>query len=390
MCGVFMEGLGDLGGAVRRRRQVLGFSQAALADRVGLSQQAITQIEAGGGVRPAHFVSICDALDTRAHDLLLDAMEDPYWPELDPLLVDRVMGINQPTGCDAFARSMRRLIYAEERRRRGFPREAEAEADAVIARLRPLIKQNPHDVELAALLLEAHDLRLAAGVHACDPESGRALKAICRDMIRLARERLPHACEAEARAILRLADICRVVSGPDIATGLDASERCAALARDPILAIEGLRARAGMALLAGNLATTRQALNAMRVKIEKHGVNKIKVATFYQSIAWTLATMSFDEKRAGLGVIAESERIYNDVRARGYEEPEVEAMILRSKALIAATPGPGSDLDLARVTAESGRGVAEAAGRTRLVRHCELVLTAADARQPLQGVRSLT
>src|SRR4051812_38468818 len=61
----------DLGARVARARERLGLSQAELAERVDLSQSAISRIESGGrGVDSLELAAIADALDASVLDLL--------------------------------------------------------------------------------------------------------------------------------------------------------------------------------------------------------------------------------------------------------------------------------------------------------------------------------
>lgn len=74
-----------LGHAIRSRRRVLGVSQAALADVLGISFQQVQKYERGvDRVSFSRLVAIAQALDCRVADLVgdLDALDGPA-PPLD-------------------------------------------------------------------------------------------------------------------------------------------------------------------------------------------------------------------------------------------------------------------------------------------------------------------
>jgi Zn-dependent peptidase ImmA (M78 family)/DNA-binding XRE family transcriptional regulator len=95
----------DLGARIARARERLGLSQAELAERVELSQSAISRIETGGrGVDSLELAAIADALDASVLDLLeaeplaeelrvAARLEDVSEPALADRAVNRVMDV---------------------------------------------------------------------------------------------------------------------------------------------------------------------------------------------------------------------------------------------------------------------------------------------------------
>lgn len=64
----------SLGGAVRRRRDAMGMTQAALAGRIGLGRTSVTNIENGSQKIMLHqLLDLARALHTAPEDLLAEA-----------------------------------------------------------------------------------------------------------------------------------------------------------------------------------------------------------------------------------------------------------------------------------------------------------------------------
>jgi transcriptional regulator with XRE-family HTH domain len=60
-----------IGAAIRKRRETIGMTQAALAEKAGLSRTSVTNVERGGQALLVHqLLLIADALHVRAIDLL--------------------------------------------------------------------------------------------------------------------------------------------------------------------------------------------------------------------------------------------------------------------------------------------------------------------------------
>jgi transcriptional regulator with XRE-family HTH domain len=76
-----------IGGAIRRRRELIGMTQATLAQKVGLSRPSITNIERGGQALFVHqILDLSRALGVGV-TALLPAFE-PVEPEPTPGLID--------------------------------------------------------------------------------------------------------------------------------------------------------------------------------------------------------------------------------------------------------------------------------------------------------------
>jgi len=387
---------GTIPQALRAARQRKRLSQATVASRSGQSQQAVSDIEGEKyAPTPLALHSMCRALDIDVYELLRETnarWSDAEQEALDALVQSDLERELAWSSGSELQTTLRQLQYAEDRRRRGHPDEAGAEAKEVITRLTPMLQASAANKNVVAtLLVAAYDTKLAAGVHACRADSGAQLRRESLDMRRLATELLPEDNEWLARADLRVADVCRAVYGKDLSMGRDAAEQCARCARSDDLRIEGQRAVAGCELRLGNIGLVTAALSRMGKLLDKADVSRLKASIFHQSIAWTLAAASGREKRAALGELAEAEHAYLAATAAGAKDVETWPMILRSGAFIAATLGPGFDLDVARSKALEGKRLAPVSGRERLVRHCDMVLQATDGGRPLaaEALRTL-
>ncbi len=102
-----------MGAAIRKRREVVGMTQAQLADRVDLLRTSIVNVEAGRQRVPLHTLySICAVLEVEAEDILprmrhVLAEEQPA-PQVD--------GFNKPIpkSAAAFVKAQLKDAQAQE------------------------------------------------------------------------------------------------------------------------------------------------------------------------------------------------------------------------------------------------------------------------------------
>lgn len=370
----------SLGQVLRQRRQERGLSQAALARRVGLTQQAIAYLEQAPPAsrpHPAHLYMICDALDVSLHDMLRDSAVTTCDAEFDAFLRRRIEVAIYPSREGAAGQAIAQLSYAEQRRKRGYPHDAEQEARAVIERLTPLLDGQPEDTELALLLFEAHDLAIAAALelHRADV-IGVAMRD-CARMRFLAEGPLQGDPEATARVLVRLADVYMLSGLPDrLRQGWAVVNHYLTLVHEPALVLNGLRLKAALARRLGYGKEMVAIVAQIDRVVERHLIDWMIVSFVYQGLGLNLAFLSSAAKREAVRAMGMAEAAFAHARARGGHDTHVEALLLRSRAVIAATPGPGSDFVTARSCAEQGRTLAAQSQRARTLRHCEAVLQA--------------
>ncbi|HZO26879.1 MAG TPA: helix-turn-helix transcriptional regulator [Chloroflexota bacterium] len=377
-----------LGVVIRRLRERRGLSQAALARCVGVDQQAISQIEAappGSQPRLAHLCLIADTLDVSPYELLASS-RDSVEPaqranlllRLGDFLAIRVEHQLATGHGGIVGRARRRLIYAEERRRRGFPCEAAEEACDVASVLRPHLQTVGDDVEVAATLFSAHDLFIRSSMEIHTRQALSDVRAACSHMDALIAETsLGQQRDAQAKALLRRADLCMLSGDRQLHTGWEAVERGLSLAAMPSLRLDLLRVKAGLAKRLGLMKDVTSAARMIDRAVDGGDVDAATVSFVYQGLSGNLAAISRHGRRDGMRKVKEARLAYDESVKNGTGDSHIESLILRSEAMLAATTGYGSDLELAASAAQRGLELAQAANRTRTLRHCQIVLDAA-------------
>lgn len=66
----------NVGATIRRLREERGLDQAGLADRAGVSQQAISKIERGASAEPKSLPRLCKVLGVTVEQVLTEAGDD--------------------------------------------------------------------------------------------------------------------------------------------------------------------------------------------------------------------------------------------------------------------------------------------------------------------------
>ena len=371
------------------RREKRGLSQVGLAERVGLTQQAISRIEnASGDARPrvTHLYLICDALDMSPYDLIAESGAQIDRDELDALIVARVEFLVGTSRSELFGQCLRRLAYAAERRRRGFVHEAQIEAHEVIDVLDRELRQHPENVEIAATLAHAFDLAATTAMELHGPAVIDQVESIVSRMLDLATGSPFQHQDTLALALFRRADVQYVAHGGNVSGARDAINRCVELSSGSSRYLQALRVQAGIARKMGDRTGFLECVAEIDRRMDAGQFDALTVAQTHQGLATNCATIDGTSSKASWNRLEASESAYAQFRQYGSEDRHVESMILRSKAILSAIPGPCIDLDLAKTAAESGLAITESAGWRRTAGHCHLVLRAVRERRPLVGV----
>ncbi|GEM_PF-6940526 len=380
-----------LGQTLRALREQRGLSQAGLALRTGLSQQAISRIEqapAGAMVRDDHLVTICEALGARPRDVLDQSavsLDSAASRRLDHYLMWRVRQAIRPDTVDLVAGLSRQVAFAEQLRKMGHTAEALERVRAITIQLRPVVTGRPCDVELATVLLEADDLMAALTIEHFTGEVVRVVEGICREMAALGDGILGlDASECLARARIRLAE-AYLVSGERrlLAPGLAASEQGSTLTRVPETRLHALGARAAILRRLGRHVTVEEIAEQIDDEVREGGVTPSSVSLVHQGLSINLAARPASRRQRGHERLGLAQDAYERSAAAYGADTHMLSLLHRSRALLYAVAGPDCDLEAARASAEQGLALAMAGEWRRTALHCQLVLDAAQQRQPL-------
>lgn len=366
-----------LGNALSDARRGQGLTQAGLASRVGLTQQAIAHYEAGHVPPPPILYLVARALRRSPYELLrgVETQLDSRWKDsLASLISDRqLQALSVPA--DSIAACQNVLREALDTRRSGRPDEAQHAVEHVIRTLEQQLPERRDDVDLATVLWQAHAIHAATVTELYSLGVHTVVMSDCAKMLTLAKGPLRHWAEAEAGAHYRQADILMLSGSPQhLARAWDAAQRSRTLTSDCMTKIHGLRVQAAILRRQGTMQLRALRRVVWIVDEETDRVDPLTQAFVKQGLSLNLLALRMPGQGESVRLIEEAESAYDVAYREGREDSHIWGLIQRTRAFLAAMPGNRFDPDAAQIYAEEGLDVARPAGRRRTARQCQAVL----------------